>query len=239
VIETVRGRVPVVVSADGLGLEPARDRARRAVARGADALMVLPPSFVKPDQRSLIAYYQAIAEMAPVPIIVQDAPQLTGVGMSPALWASLHQAMPNICVVKVEGTPQGTAISEAIRQTEGRLAVFCGWGGLGMLDALERGCAGSMPAANFTRLFAEIQRRYEEGDVDGAAALFACELPFLLWTMQSVDHSVAATKEEFRRRGIFATSFQREPVVRLDETARGQLTRFLDARLERREAEAN
>ncbi len=88
-----------------------------------------------------------------------------------------------------------------------------------------------MPAPNFTRLFAGIQRRYASGDVDGAADAFAAELPFLLWTMQSVDHSVAAAKEEFRRRGIFASAHQREPAIRLDETAVGQLARFLEARL--------
>ena len=103
-----------------------------------------------------------------------------------------------------------------------------------MLDALERGVAGSMPAPTFTRLFAEIQRRWEAGDRAAAEAAFAADLPYLLRTMQTVDHSVAAAKEELRRRGTFAPARQRAPALRLDPGARGQLARFLDARLHRR-----
>ena len=230
-VAAVAGRVPVVVSVDGAGTEPALDRARRAAALGADAVMVLPPYFVKPDADGLLDYYRRVAEAAGVPLIVQDAPQLTGVAMSPALWARMAEHVPSLRYVKVEGTPQGTTISETLRLTDGRLAVFCGWGGLGILDALERGAAGSMPAPNFTRLFALIQERHEAGDSASAAELFRAELPFVLWAMQSIDHSVASAKEELRRRGVFASAHQRQPAAHLDEIARGQLARFLDQRL--------
>ena len=230
-VAAAAGRVPVVLSADGAGVEPALDRARRAAALGADALMVLPPSFVKPDADGLLDYYGRIADAVPVPIVVQDAPQLTGVAMAPALWARLAAAHPGVRYLKIEGAPQGSTISAALAAAPGRLAVFCGWGGLSILDALERGAAGSMPAPNFTRLFAAIQTDWEAGDRSAAAARFAAELPFLLWTMQSIDHSVAAAKEDLRRRGLIASARQRGPAARLDDIARGQLARFLDARL--------
>src|SRR5215207_7952291 len=56
-IRRVDGCVPVVASADGPGEEPAIDRARRAAALGADALMVLPSYFVRPGPDSLVSYY--------------------------------------------------------------------------------------------------------------------------------------------------------------------------------------
>ena len=231
VVAKVAGRVPVVVSADAAGTDPAVGRARRAARLGADAVMVLPPSFVKPDADALADYYRRVAAAAEVDVIVQDAPQLTGVAMPPALWARLAAEIPNLRYVKVEGTPQGPTISDTIRLSHGRLALFCGWGGLAILDALERGAAGSMPAPNFTRLFADIQTRHDTGDLPGAAAAFAADLPFLLWTMQSIDHSVAAAKEELRRRAVFTSSHQRQPAAHLDPIARAQLARFLDARL--------
>ena len=49
--------------------------------------------------------------------------------------------------------------------------------------------------------------------------------------MQTIDFSVAAAKEELRRRGPFASNHQRGPAARLDEVSRAQLARFLDARL--------
>jgi len=230
-VAAVHGRLPVVVSADGPGVEPALDRARRAGRLGANALMVLPPSFVKPDGDALLDYYERIGDATGIPLIVQDAPQLSGVAMGPALWARMAERIPAFRYVKVEGTPQGHTISETVRLCGDRLGVFCGWGGLSILDALERGAVGSMPAGNFTREFAEIQTAWDGGDRAEAERLFAAAIPFVLWTMQSIDFSVAATKEELQRRGIFATNHQRGPAIRLDAVSRGQLTRFLDARL--------
>lgn len=231
VVKTVAGRVPVVVSADGAGTEVAIDRAKRAAAAGADAVMVLPPYFIKPDQASLFDYYTRVGEAVSIPVIIQDAPQLTGVAMGPALWARLAEATPTIQYVKAEGTPQGTTLSETIRQSDGRLDVFCGWGGLGMLDAMERGSAGSMPAPNFTRVFSDVQRLYENGDIEQASDLFHAELPFILWAMQSVDFSVKSAKEELRRRGVFKSSHQRQPAATLDAVSLGQLDRWLEQRL--------
>ena len=230
-VAVVNGRVPVVASADGTGVEPAIDRARRAACLGAAALMVLPPYFVKPDGNSLLDYFERIGDAAGIPLIVQDAPQLTGVAMAPTLWARMAERIPSFRYIKVEGTPQGHTISEALRLCGDRLGVFCGWGGLSILDALERGSIGSMPAGNFTREFAGIQAAWEAGDWAEAEHLFDAAIPFVLWTMQSIDFSVATTKEEFRRRGIFTSNHQRGLAVRLDDVSRGQLTRFLDARL--------
>ncbi len=230
-VSAAGGRVPVVISAHGDGTEVALDRAQRAARLGASAVMVLPPMFVKPDWEGLRDYYLRIAQAVDIPVTIQDAPQLTGVAMAPSLWAALNAEAPTIRYIKVEGIPQGPTISDTIRQSNGRLAVFCGWGGVGVLDALERGAVGSMPAPNFTRLFAEVQRCFERGDVPDAAARLHEELPFVVWTMQSVDYSVGAAKEELRRRGIFRSAHQRQPAARLDAVSLRQLQRWLDARL--------
>src|SRR5215218_3870895 len=104
-VRGVDGRVPVVASADGPGEEPAIDRAGRAAALGADALMVLPPYFVKPSPDALVSYYTRMAEASGLPIMLQDAPQLTGVSMAPSLWVRMAEATPGLRYIKAEGTP--------------------------------------------------------------------------------------------------------------------------------------
>jgi 4-hydroxy-tetrahydrodipicolinate synthase len=230
-VRRVDGRAPVVASADGPGEEPAIDRARRAAALGADALMVLPSYFVKPGPDALVSYYARIAEASGIPIMLQDAPQLTGVVMAPSLWARMAETTPRLRYVKVEGTPQGPTISETLRLCGNRVGVFCGWGGLSLLDALERGAIGNMPAPNFTRVFADVQRLWEAGDRERAEQLFERGVPFVMWTMQSIDHSVTAAKVELHRRGVIASAGLRQPAVVLDDIACGQLGRFLDRRL--------
>jgi 2-keto-3-deoxy-L-arabinonate dehydratase len=230
-VRHVGGRAPVVASADGPGEEPAIDRACRAAALGADALMVLPPYFVKPGPDALLSYYDRIADASGVPIMVQDAPQLTGVSMSPALWARMAEATPGLRYIKAEGTPQGATISETLRLCGDRVGVFCGWGGLSLLDALERGALGNMPAPNFTRFFADVQRLWEAGARERAEQRFDRGVPFVMWSMQSIDHSVTAAKVELHRRGVIASARVRQPALALDDIALAQLARFLDRRL--------
>jgi len=49
--------------------------------------------------------------------------------------------------------------------------------------------------------------------------------------MQSLDFSVATTKEELRRRGIFVSARQLAPAAGLDPVSQAQLTRFIEGRL--------
>lgn len=231
VVARVNGRVPIVVSADGTGIEIAEDRARAAEQAGATALMVLPPSFVKPGVDGLREYYTRVGRAVSIPVIIQDAPQLTGVAMGPALWAELARSVDTIRYVKAEGVPQGQTLTATMEISEGRLEVFCGWGGLSMIDAMERGAAGSMPAPGFTRLFADIQRVFEAGDRAGAEALFQAELPFVLWAMQSLDVSVRSAKTELTARNVFTTKVLRQPWAPLDAIAEDQLARFVAARV--------
>ncbi len=230
-VRRVDGKSPVVASADGPGEEPAIDRARRAAALGADALMVLPSYFVKPGPDALVSYYARMAEASGIPIMLQDAPQLTGVSMSPALWARMAEAIPGLRYIKAEGTPQGPTISETLRLCGDQVAVFCGWGGLSLLDGLERGAVGNMPAPNFTRFFADVQRIWEEGDRSRAEGLFERGVPFAMWTMQSIDHSVTSAKAELHRRGVIASPRLRQPALSFDDASQGQLSRYLDRKI--------
>ncbi len=227
VVEHVAGRVPVVVSADGAGTAVAVDRAVRAAKLGADALMVLPPYLVKPGPASLLDYYTRIGDAVEIPVMIQDAPQLTGVSMNPALWAQIARDAPNVSYVKAEGTPQGATISAALEQSDGDLQVFCGWGGLGILDALERGAVGSMPAANFTGVFAQIHAAWDAGDREMASDLLNATLPYSVWAMQSLDHSVTTAKRELKRRGVIADDRLRQPATPLDALGMAQLDAWI------------
>ncbi len=228
VIGHVAGRVPVVVSADGAGTAVAVDRAVRAAKLGADALMVLPPYLVKPGKDALLDYYTRIGNAVDIDVMIQDAPQLTGVAMTPALWAQIARQAPNVSYVKAEGTPQGATISATLEEGDGTLQVFCGWGGLGILDALERGAVGSMPAANFTRAFARIHAAWDRGDRQAASDLLDATLPYSVWAMQSLDHSVTTAKRELLRRGIFTDDRLRQPAVPLDAIGSAQLDAWID-----------
>jgi 4-hydroxy-tetrahydrodipicolinate synthase len=226
VIEMTGGRVPVVVSADGNGTDVAVVRARRAAAMGAAALMVLPPMFIKPDGENLYRYYQRIARAVEVEIMVQDAPQLTGVPLPATLLARLNRDCPNITAVKIEGTPAGPKTSEVLALSDNRMDVFAGWGGLSFWEGLQRGAKGCMPAANFGPALARVYDQYQGGEYVAARSQFDRLVPFINWSMQSVDLSVWCAKEALRREGILATNVLREPAGLPDAIMRHEFEVF-------------
>ena len=105
ILREVDGAVPVVVSSGHTGTDVAVSLSRDAAAAGADALMVLPPYFVKPDADGLLHYYRAIADAVPIPVMVQDAPLLTGVAMGAALLARMARDITGVTCAKVEAPP--------------------------------------------------------------------------------------------------------------------------------------
>ncbi|MFN8470915.1 MAG: dihydrodipicolinate synthase family protein [Anaerolineae bacterium] len=226
VVEEARGRVPVVASADGSGTDVAVERAKRASALGADALMVLPPHFIKPDADNLLRYYGRIADAVSIPVMIQDAPQLTGVTLPSGLLARIHSEHPNVSSVKIEGTPAGGKTSEILALTGGGMDVFAGWGGLSFWDGLLRGAAGCMPAANFGPPLARVYDLFVSGDHAAAYATFNAAVPFIAWSMQSIDLSIWTAKETLVQAGVMASATMREPATLPDEMLRHEFDVF-------------
>jgi 4-hydroxy-2-oxoglutarate aldolase len=88
----------------GTGRQATRDviALSRAVAReGADAVLVLTPSVYRNQLTpgALSAHYRAIADGSPVPVVLYNMPQATGVALTPAIVRDLA-SHPNIAGIK-------------------------------------------------------------------------------------------------------------------------------------------
>src|SRR5690349_1415607 len=73
VSDQARGRVPVVINTGAQGTELAVLYSRQAEDAGADALMVMPPTFVGVGAVETRAYFKAISDAVRIPIFIQDA----------------------------------------------------------------------------------------------------------------------------------------------------------------------
>ena len=85
ILEEVDGAVPVIISSGHTGTDAAVGQSVEAQAAGADALMIMPPHFLKPDGDGVYHYFAAISKAVSIPIMVQDAPLMTQVPMGPDL----------------------------------------------------------------------------------------------------------------------------------------------------------
>ncbi len=76
----------------------------RAAARGVDAVMVRTPSFYKArvNADAMVAFYTAVADASPVPVILYNVTMFTGVNLAPDTAARLS-AHPNIIGIKDSG----------------------------------------------------------------------------------------------------------------------------------------
>src|SRR4029078_1618496 len=70
---------------------------KNAAQVGADAVLVITPYFYRPaiTQETLINYYTAVADDAPVPLLLYSMPPLTGIKIEPGTIARLSEH-PNI-----------------------------------------------------------------------------------------------------------------------------------------------
>src|SRR5262249_39053220 len=100
-IETARGVWPEgkwLIAGTGRGSVRATIAAPpRAAASGVDAVMVRTPSFYKArvSAEAMIAFYTAVADASPVPVILYNVTMFTGVNLAPDT-ASKLSAHPNI-----------------------------------------------------------------------------------------------------------------------------------------------
>ena len=104
-IEVAREIVkPPEILLAGTGLESTSATiklSREAVARGADALLVLTPNYYKPrmDATGLLAHYRAVGAGVKRPVLIYSIPQFTGLEVDSATIAQLSR-LPNVVGLK-------------------------------------------------------------------------------------------------------------------------------------------
>ena len=156
ILKEVDGRVPVIVSTGHTGTDVAVALSRQAEAEGADALMILPPYFLKPDADGVFEYFRAIDQAVGIPIMVQDAPLMTQVAIGPALLARMARELEHLRYAKIEAPPTAPKITEVRRAAGDDLVLFGGLNGQFLFEELGRGARGTMPGSDLTAVFATV-----------------------------------------------------------------------------------
>lgn len=215
IVKQVNGRVPVVVSASHTGTDAAAVLARKTQDLGADALMVLPPFYMKPDSEGVYHYYATINEAVSIPIMVQDAPLMTGVPMPAALLARMSRELENVRYAKVEAPPTAPKVSDVVAQAGNGMTVFGGLNGQFFLEEMERGARGMMPGSDMTGCYVRIWNRYESGDKAGAWDAFTRALPLMRFELQP-GMGVSAMKHNLAVAGVIRSTRVRHPTRSLN-----------------------
>ncbi len=172
-VAAVAGRVPVIAGVGGIGTTEACAHARRAAAAGADAVLALPPLYLKLGEDPLLSHFAAIAEAADLPLLLYDFPALSGTALSPRLLARAAAELPLAIGVKQTGGDLGVvhATLAGLRGEEG-FAVVSGSAGMLLPALLAGGTGGILAVANVDpALPVALHAAFRAGDLQRAAAL--------------------------------------------------------------------
>ncbi|MEZ5365404.1 MAG: dihydrodipicolinate synthase family protein [Bryobacterales bacterium] len=221
----VDGRVPLVAGVGATGTLAAVEDCRMLEGLGANALMVLPPYYLKPDGEGVVAFYRAISDAVTIPIMVQDAPMLSGVAMPPALLARLGREVERVAYAKVEAPPTAPKITAVAGAVGEAVTLMGGLNGQFMIEEIQRGARGVMPAADMTSLFVAIWNALEAGDAGQAWEVFVRALPLIRYELQP-GLGVSAAKHNLVSRGIIKTATVREPTRSLDAAGLDELAQL-------------
>jgi 2-keto-3-deoxy-L-arabinonate dehydratase len=227
IIGEVRGRVPVLVSTGHTGTYVAVQLSRQAQEAGADGLMILPPYFLKPSSEDLFGYYKAISDAVGIPIMIQDAPMLTGVNLSAAQIARMARECANVAYCKVEAPPTPEKVGELRRVAGSQLVCFGGLNGHFLLEELQRGARGTMPGSDMMAMFVKVWNDYEAGRIKEARAEFNRHLPLIRFELQP-GLGVSAMKHNLKTAGIIKHCTVRPPTRSLDSAGIEELQQVME-----------
>jgi 4-hydroxy-tetrahydrodipicolinate synthase len=210
VISSVNSRVPVIVGTEHSGTLAAVARSIEAEKLGASALMLYPPTFIKPDEANVLSYFKAVGSAVKIPIIIQDAPAWTGVPLPVSLLSRIIKEQSNVCYIKLESPPIGDKAK--LLKSEG-FKIIAGYGAIHLMEDLTAGIDGFMPGCSLPGIFVEINDLFKSGNVEKARTLYQLVLPLLTFQLTSLDTFIEIQKLLLKHLQIFSTSYCREPHI--------------------------
>ncbi|MDY5969257.1 MAG: 4-hydroxy-tetrahydrodipicolinate synthase [Bacteroidales bacterium] len=100
IVETVAGRVPIVLGLGGNNTQAVLDAIQQTNFDGISGILSVTPYYNKPQQRGLLQHFSAIGNSSPVPVIAYNVPGRTGCNMLAETTLQLAETCPNIVAVK-------------------------------------------------------------------------------------------------------------------------------------------
>ena len=208
VLQTVRNRVPVVISVSAISQRSALRFAEHARSHGAAALMSMPAYVRKPTEPAIRHYFESLAHFG-LPLIIQNAPPPLGTPMGAEHLLRLMEQLPSPSYIKEELPPSTHRVSGLLGgRATSHFGVFGGADGRTMLSELSRGASGFMPAASIPDVHVAIFQAFQAGEHDLARSIYKQLGPFFIYGQL---YGVTWAKEVLRRRGVFRNASTRDP----------------------------
>ncbi len=227
VVDQVRQRVPVVINTGAPGTDLAVFYSQRAEELGADALMIIPPSFMPAGPTEVLEYYRTISDAVNIPIFLQDVPSAP---ISASLARQIAERCEHVRYIKVETLPVSSKVAEMVAAAGDQLTVFGGAGGSYFIEELRRGSMGTMPFCSQPEAFVQVWNLVRSGDEGTAIARTVFDqviAPINRIANQGAGIFYHIHKELLHQRGVIATAKVRSPAPLVDPMTQQELQQLI------------
>ena len=125
IVETVAGRVPIMLGLGGNNTLAVTDTINRTNFDGIAGILSVTPYYNKPNQRGLLAHYRSVAEASPVPVVMYNVPGRTGVNIAAETTLAIAAECPNVIGIK-EASGNISQVMEILRNRPAGFRVISG-----------------------------------------------------------------------------------------------------------------
>jgi 4-hydroxy-tetrahydrodipicolinate synthase len=224
VLEATNKRVPVYAGTGAITTKESIKLTEMATKIGVDALSVITPYFISPNEEELYTHYKEIASSTDLPIILYNNPGRTGVDLSLELIVRLSN-IDNIVGIK-DSSGDMTKAAEIVRHIGSDFSVLAGRDTL-IYGFLAYGAHGSVAAtANIVpELVISIYELFQKGEHQASL-----EAQFKLAPLRmafSLGSFPVIMKEGLKLRGIDVGNTLK-PIKPLTEEAREKLKKIIN-----------
>ncbi|SFG82673.1 dihydrodipicolinate synthase family protein [Pedobacter insulae] len=177
-LKTVNGRVPVLLNIAEPTTKKAVEAAKKAEELGANGLMLLPPMRYYSDFDETIAFFEAVAESTPLPIMIYNNPVDYKIEVTLDMFEVLSKHA-NIQAIK-ESTRDISNVTRLFNRFGERFKIFTGVDPLAM-ESLVMGAHGWVAGLvdAFPKETVAIYRLVKENRIQEALAIYRWFLPVL------------------------------------------------------------
>jgi 4-hydroxy-tetrahydrodipicolinate synthase len=171
-VEVAAGRAPVIGAVSAIRTGESVALAHGAAARGLNGVMLTAPAYAMVNESEILAHFQAVSDVCPLPIMLYNIPRRIGRDLSPDLLARAAE-IDRVVALK-QSSPSFDDIGRAIETCGDRMLIFAGNSADRGLPAAALGADGFVSSVETQALGAEaiaLWRLSIDGDLDAARAV--------------------------------------------------------------------
>lgn len=214
-VRAARGEVRIIAQSNHFSADLAAEIALKNEELGADIVSVAIPRMFDISESDVFGFLASVLEATSLPVLVQDF-NPGGPTIGASLARRVNEAYPHFRYLKLEQPLMAPTVVEILDETRGAVQVLEGWGGLYLLEGVEAGICGAMPALGVADVLQETYELAVAGRMNAASDRFEGILPYLVFSLQNMELLLRMEKRLLVRRGLLASDKVRDTTLSPD-----------------------